>query len=125
MQKPFMTKKQSITDTLINASKGGCRREEKSRKHWSLFTKLLSLVTAKFFFLLDQINLSRAIVCFDCIKKNRPTPISRVRDLQTKSDLEWLRMTFNDLEWPKMTKIKLKIELKKQKTKNKLKINLK
>ena len=27
-------------------SNGGCRREEKSRKHWSLFTKLLSLVTA-------------------------------------------------------------------------------
>ena len=54
------------------------------------------------------------------LKKTRPTPISRVRDLQTKSDLEWLRMTFNDLEWPKMTKIDLKW-LKKQKTKNNLK----
>ena len=31
-------------------SNGGCRREEKSRKHWSLFTKLLSLVTANLFF---------------------------------------------------------------------------
>ena len=53
-------------------------------------------------------------------KKTRPTPISRVRDLQTKSDLEWLKMTFNDIEWPKMTKIDLKW-LKKQKTKNNLK----
>ena len=31
-------------------SNGGCRREEKSRKHWSFFTKLLSLVTANLFF---------------------------------------------------------------------------
>ena len=30
-------------------SNGGCRREEKSRKHWSLFIKLLSSVTAIFF----------------------------------------------------------------------------
>ena len=37
-------------------SNGGCRREEKSRKHWSLFTKLLSVVTANPFFLLDQIK---------------------------------------------------------------------
>ena len=36
-------------------SNGGCRREEKSRKHWSLFTKFLSLVTA-LFYLLDQIK---------------------------------------------------------------------
>ena len=45
--------------------------------------------------------------------------ISRVRDLQTKNDLEWLRMTFNDLEWPKMTKIDLKW-LKTLMTKNDL-----
>ena len=31
---------------LIFTSNGGCRREEKSRKHWSLFTKLLSSITA-------------------------------------------------------------------------------
>ena len=30
-------------------SNGGYRREEKSRKHWSLFTMLLSSVTAIFF----------------------------------------------------------------------------
>ena len=40
----------------INTSNGGCRREEKSRKHWSLFTKLLSSITAIFFYLLDQIK---------------------------------------------------------------------
>ena len=32
-----------------HTSNGGCRREEKSRKHWSPFTKLLSLVTANLF----------------------------------------------------------------------------
>ena len=37
-------------------SNGGCRREEKSRKHWSLFTMLLSSVT-EIFFLLDQKQL--------------------------------------------------------------------
>jgi len=31
-------------------SNGGCRREEKSRKHWSLFTMLLSSVTEFFLF---------------------------------------------------------------------------
>ena len=31
-------------------SNGGCRHEEKSRKHWSIFTQLLSLVTANLFF---------------------------------------------------------------------------
>ena len=31
-----------------NTSNGGCRHEEKSHKHWSLFTKLLSSVTAIF-----------------------------------------------------------------------------
>ena len=30
----------------ILTSNRGCRREEKSHKHWSLFTKLLSSVTA-------------------------------------------------------------------------------
>ena len=33
----------------VSTSNGGYRREEKSRKHWSLFTKLLSSVTAIFF----------------------------------------------------------------------------
>ena len=31
-------------------SNGGCRREEKSRKHWSLFTMLLTSVTKIFLF---------------------------------------------------------------------------
>ena len=35
----------------LYTSNGGCRREEKSRKPWSLFTKLLSLVTANSFLL--------------------------------------------------------------------------
>ena len=34
--------------TQVCTSNGGCRREEKSRKLWSFFTKLLSLVTANF-----------------------------------------------------------------------------
>ena len=40
----------------IITSNGGYRREEKSRKHWSLFTMLLSSVTVIFFYLLDQIK---------------------------------------------------------------------
>ena len=31
---------------IYSTSNGGCRREEKSRKHWSFFTKLLFSVTA-------------------------------------------------------------------------------
>ena len=31
-------------------SNGGCRREEKSRKHWSFFTKFLFSVIANFSF---------------------------------------------------------------------------
>ena len=31
---------------FVNTSNGGCRREEKSRKRWSLFTKFLFSVTA-------------------------------------------------------------------------------
>ena len=42
---------------VVITSNGGCRREEKSRKHWSLFTMLLTSVTKIFsFFLLDQIK---------------------------------------------------------------------
>ena len=33
-----------ILDSLTFTSNGGCRREEKSRKHWSLFTKILSSI---------------------------------------------------------------------------------
>ena len=38
------------TVCLTSTSNGGCHREEKSRKHWLLFTKLLSFVTANLFF---------------------------------------------------------------------------
>ena len=41
--------------TYIYTSNGGCHREEKSRKHWSFFTKLLSSIPA-FLNLLDQIK---------------------------------------------------------------------
>ena len=40
----------AVPDAHIHTSNGGCGREEKSRKHWSLFTKFLFLVTAIFFF---------------------------------------------------------------------------
>ena len=40
-----------ILDNLSFTSNGGCRREEKSRKHWSLFTKILSSITAIFLFI--------------------------------------------------------------------------
>ena len=56
-------------------SNGGCRREEKSRKHWSLFTKLLSLVNTYFFFY--QIK-SRAIVCIDCTENQRKIGLSQM-----------------------------------------------
>ena len=77
---------------------------------------------------IQNVRISKKTIDFDSgrawkkvsFNETRPTPISRVRDLQTKSDLEWLRMTFNDLEWPEMTKIDLKW-LKKHKTKNNLK----
>ena len=36
---------------LQNTSNGGCRREEKSRKHWSFFTLLLSSVMEFFLFI--------------------------------------------------------------------------
>ena len=54
---------------------GGCRLEEKSRKHWSLFTKLLSLVTAKLFF---YQNKSIAIVCIDCTENQRKIGLSQM-----------------------------------------------
>ena len=40
-----------VSDKLmaLNHMNTSCRREEKSRKHWSIFTKLLSSVTANFF----------------------------------------------------------------------------
>ena len=38
-------------------SNGYCRREEKSRKHWSLFTMLLSLVNIFFFVKSNQKQL--------------------------------------------------------------------
>ena len=40
----------NITSNMNYTSNGGCRREEKSRKHWSLFTMLLSSVTEFFLF---------------------------------------------------------------------------
>ena len=58
---------------MIFTSNGGCRREEKSRKHWSLFTMLLSSVTNFFFFLLDQIQ--KTIVCIDCTENQRKIKI--------------------------------------------------
>ena len=43
-------KERETRGKMRDTSNGGCRREEKSRKLWSLFTKLLSLVTANLFF---------------------------------------------------------------------------
>ena len=43
----------NLLSQIIGTSNGGYRREEKSHKHWSLFTKFLSSVTA-FFFLLKS-----------------------------------------------------------------------
>ena len=40
----------TYTPYVFFTSNGDYRREEKSRKHWSLFTKVLSLVTANLFF---------------------------------------------------------------------------
>ena len=41
--------KKKFLNILTITSNGGCRREEKSRKHWSLFTKFLFSVTANLF----------------------------------------------------------------------------
>ena len=35
---------------ILSTTNGGCRREEKSRKHWSFFTMLLFSVTEFFYF---------------------------------------------------------------------------
>ena len=43
-------KKQKQIGIKIFTSNGGYRREEKSHKHWSLFTMLSSSVTANFLF---------------------------------------------------------------------------
>ena len=51
----YYTTSYHITSYYIT-SNGGCRREEKSRKHWSLFTMLLSSV-ADFFFRSNQKQL--------------------------------------------------------------------
>jgi len=41
-----------------DSSNGGCRREEKSRKHWSFFTNLLFSIPGFFLFVrLDQKQL--------------------------------------------------------------------
>ena len=40
-----------LTELQSDTSNGGCRREEKSCKHWSLFTKLLSSIPAFFLFI--------------------------------------------------------------------------
>ena len=52
----FVSPNKLDNSSYVNTSNGGCRREEKSRKHWSFFTKFLSFVTAIFFYLFDQIK---------------------------------------------------------------------
>ena len=54
-------------------SNGGCRREEKSRKQWSLFTMLVSSVT-EIFFLLDQIKSNCMYWLHWKSEKNRTEP---------------------------------------------------
>ena len=54
-------------------SNGGYRREEKSRKHWSLFIKLLSSVTAIFF-----ICSIKSRVCIDCTENQRKIGLNQM-----------------------------------------------
>ena len=53
---------------------GGCRREEKNCKHWSLFTMLLSSVTDFFFFLWHQIKSNCMYWLHWKSEKNRTEP---------------------------------------------------
>ena len=58
-----------------NTSNGGCRREEKSRKHWSLFTMFLSSVTE--FFLFDR-SSQKQFVCIDCTENIKRIGLSQM-----------------------------------------------
>ena len=55
-------------------SNGGCRREEKSCKHWSNLASM-SLVTANLFFCYIK---SRAIVYIDCTENQRKIGLSQI-----------------------------------------------
>ena len=59
----------SIKDIVISdTSNGGCRREEKSRKHWSVFTMLLFLVAEIFLFVRSN---QKQFVYIDCTENHR------------------------------------------------------
>ena len=58
-----------------NTSNGSCRLEEKSLKHWSLFTMLLSSVTENFF---NGYIKSKAVVCIDCTENQRKIELSQM-----------------------------------------------
>ena len=59
----------------LSTSNGGCHREEKSRKHWSFFTKLLSLVTANLFFSIRSNQEQLYVLIAQKIReKNRTEP---------------------------------------------------
>ena len=59
-------------------SNGGCHPEEKSRKHWSLFTKLLFPVTVNLFFC--QVK-SRAVVYIDCTGNQRKIGLNQMSQM--------------------------------------------
>ena len=59
----------------FTTSNGGCRREEKSHKHWSFFNKFLFSVTVYLF--ICQIK-SRAIACIDCTENQRKIGLSQM-----------------------------------------------
>ena len=58
-----------------STSNGGCLREEKSCKHWSLFTKLLFSVTAN----LSTCKIkSKALACIGCTVNPRNIGLSQM-----------------------------------------------
>ena len=59
----------------VHTSNGGCRREEKSRKQWSLFTMLLSSDIEISFICYFK---SKAIVCIDCTENQRKIELSQM-----------------------------------------------
>ena len=65
----------SHTSQIDVASNGGCCREEKSHKHWSLFTLLLSSVCKFFFFCYFK---SKEIIWIDCTENHRKIELSQM-----------------------------------------------
>ena len=76
------------THMMFFTSNGGCRREENSRKDWSLFSKLLSLVTENLYIYWIK---SRAIVYIDCTENQRKISLKSTKKTTEINELRELK----------------------------------